>query len=351
MLSVMRLAVASMWIVLIAAVVVLGESTPAEARPRYEVAAWYPGWDTAGMSDYQSLLSHTSVVDEVNPYWYALKPDGSIRPYDRAEDPKVLFLAREERISLIPLITNEFDPDRVHRTLSRPALRDAHIKQLVNLTVRKKYDGLEIDYESLYVSDRDKFSLFIEELAAGLHARGKKLSVAVHPKTSAPGAWSGARAQDWRRLGRAVDEFKIMTYDYHWNGSRAGPAAPPGWVDEVLTFAETRVAPHKIRMGLPFYGRSWRGTEARDLSYTGSRDLIDRHATSVRRHATGEPYFRYPGGRTVYYQDPQSVATKLDILVRRHPNVGGIAIWHIGGESPRMWDPIESKLQHRPPAR
>lgn len=347
MLVVMRLAVTFVGMVLIAAVAALAEPAPAEAHPRYEVAAWYPGWDVAGTSDYQSLLSHTSVVDEVNPYWYALKPNGSIRSYDRAEDSKVLSLAREEGITLIPLITNEFDPDRVHSALSSPALRDAHIKQLVNLAVRKEYDGLEIDYESLYASDRDRFSLFIEELAARLHARDKDLSIAVHPKTSAPGAWSGSQAQDWSRIGRAVDEFKIMTYDYHWNGSRAGPTAPPGWVDEVLTFAESRIAPRKIRMGLPFYGRSWRGTEARDFSYTGSRNLIDRHAASVRRHATGEPYFRYPSGRTVYYQDPQSVAMKLDVLIRRHPRVGGIAIWHIGGESPKMWNPIENKLQRQ----
>ncbi len=33
------------------------------------------------------------------------------------------------------------------------------------------------------------------------------------------------------------------------------------------------------------------------------------------------------------------------MLVRKHPEIGGVAIWHIGGESPGMWVPIKEKLK------
>jgi spore germination protein YaaH len=311
----------------------------------YVIDAWYPGWEVPGISPYESLSRHASLIDKVNPFWYALEPDGTVAPYESAEDPGLLALARDRGIEVMPLVSNEFDPLRVHRMLSSRAARDAHVNELVNLTVSKGYAGLDLDYEMMYALDRGKFSLFVEELASRLHAKGKKLSVAVHPKTSEPGSWRGAQAQDWKRIGLVVDEFKIMTYDYHWNGSEAGPASPLGWIDDVLTFAESQVSPAMIRMGLPLYGRDWQGTEARDLVHAEVQSLINEKNATVKRDASGEPYFEYGGGHTVYFQDAQSIDAKLDVLVRQHPNVGGIAIWHVGGEASGFWAPIKDKLE------
>lgn len=330
----------------IAAALVIGlhvNLTDIEAAPRHKVSVWYPGWGTPGMSDYESVSRNIGAINEINPYWYALKPDGSVVPYEWAEDPKLLSLAREKRKPVMPLVTNEFDPRRVSQMLATSSSRNAHARELVKLTVSKGYAGLDLDYEMLFARDRDRFSAFVESLSRLMHSEGKKLSVTVHPKTSEPGTWSGPKAQDWKRIGQAADEFKIMTYDYHYNGSEAGPAAPPGWIHEVLSFAETRVSPYKIRMGLPFYGRDWQGSDARDLVYEEVRRLRTKHSPDIRR-AAGEPYFNYPGGHTVYYQDPRSIATKLDVLVRKHPRVGGIAIWHVGGEDPGYWRPVKNKL-------
>jgi spore germination protein len=312
----------------------------------YVIDAWYPGWEVPGISPYESLSRHASLIDKVNPFWYALEPDGTVAPYESAEDPGLLALARDRGIEVMPLVSNEFDPLRVHRMLSSRAARDAHVNELVNLTVSKGYAGLDLDYEMMYALDRGKFSLFVEELASRLHARGKKLSVAVHPKTSEPGSWRGAQAQDWKRIGLVVDEFKIMTYDYHWEASASGPIAPPWWIDRVLGFAETQVAPAKIRMGLPFYGYDWSFGKGEPLVYAEVQGLVGRHGKApVLLRSKGEPYLEYAGGRTIYYQDPYSIATKLDVLIGRHPNVGGIAIWHVGGEASGFWAPIKDKLE------
>lgn len=315
-----------------------------QAAGKYQVSVWYPGWGTSGISDYQSVSRNLGAIDEINPYWYALKKDGSIASYDWAEDPELLSLARENNKRIMPLVSNEFDPERVSRMLSTESSRNAHAQELTELVVNKGYAGLDLDYEMLYGRDRDRFSLFVERLANLLHAREKKLSVAVHPKTSAPGSWSGARAQNWRRIGRAADEMKIMMYDYHWDGSKAGPAAPPRWIDKVLTHAERTTDPHKVRMGLPFYGRDWRGTNAKDLVFDEVHSLKKKYSPTVRRTG-GEPYFKYPGKHTVYYQDRRSIAIKLNVLVRKHPKIGGIAIWHVGGESQTYWRPIKNKLK------
>jgi len=193
-----------------------------------KVAVWYPGWGTAGISDYESVSGNIATVDEINPYWYALKADGSVASYEWAEDPKLLALARDNGKPMLPLISNEFDPGRVSKMLDAESSRKAHADELVSLVVNKGYAGLDVDYEMLYAEDRDKFSAFVEDLASQLHTEGKKLAVTVHPKTSEPGTWDGQKSQDYKRLGSAADELKIMIYDYHWNGSKAGPASPPG---------------------------------------------------------------------------------------------------------------------------
>lgn len=264
---------------------------PIYARPaRYEIGVWYPGWGAPGTSEYESTRENLATIDKISPYWYALKSNGSIAAYGWAEDPKLLSLARDKSKLVVPLVTNEFDPSRVGRMLATTSSRDAHAEELADLVVRKGYAGLDLDYELLHAEDRDGFSTFVEDLALRLHARGKELSVAVHPKTSEPGAWDGPKAQDWGRLGRAVDEFRVMTYDYHWDGSEAGPASPPEWIDWVLDFAENQVDPQKVRMGLPFYGRDWRGTEAEDLVYAQVRTLSDRYSVTAHRDPSGEPY-------------------------------------------------------------
>ena len=142
-------------------------------------------------------------------------------------------MARSAGVRIVPSILNGgFDRARVAEIIHDPARRAQHIDAILALVMENDFDGIDIDYESLYPEDRDNFSLFIEELAAALHAEDKLLSMAVHAKTEEPGNWGGPQAQDWVRLGAAVDEFKIMVYDYHNGASEAGPIAPLAWADD-----------------------------------------------------------------------------------------------------------------------
>ena len=121
-------------------------------------------------------------------------------------------------------------------------------------------------------SRRDEFSAFVEELARRLHDDDRLIAVDVYPKLKEPGGWDGPRAQDWERLGRAVDQFRVMTYNYSGSWSGPGPLSPPEWMDRVLSFAETQVAPRRIVMGLGFYGREWRGSTTADLVWDDVAD-------------------------------------------------------------------------------
>ena len=76
-------------------------------------------------------------------------------------------------------------------------------------------------------------------LATALHAHQRLLSVAVFAKTSEPGRYDSQKVYDYKALGAAVDELKIMTYSYSGPWSAPGPQAPLAWTRAVIDFART----------------------------------------------------------------------------------------------------------------
>jgi spore germination protein YaaH len=313
-------------------------SLPAAGRSPYQVSIWAT---YAGTLEQRTLTENAGLIDEVNFVWYTLRPGGKID--GSIQSSQALQAAREAGLRVVPSIANAgFQRDIVLEVIADPADRSRHVAELVALVEDNDFDGIDIDYESLAAEDRDVFSLFIEELASALHARGRLLSIAVHAKTDDAGTWGGPAAQDWARLGAAVDEFKIMTYDYHWSTSEPGPIAPLAWVDEVLTYAATVVPPEKTWLGVHFYGYDWVGSVAQGLEWQQVVKRLGRTGAEVRRDQPGEAWFRYDDDRhTVYFTDAQALAERLAYVFDRHPNLAGIAIWRLGGEDPANWPAIQ----------
>jgi spore germination protein YaaH len=313
-------------------------AAPLAANAGRSVTLWAP---YASSVEIATIEANAGLVDELNFVWYELVGGGRIRGGIGAR--QAMEAARRLGIRVLPSIANSgFNRDFVIAAIGTDEARSAHVADLVALVVDNGFEGIDIDYESLYAEDRELFSLFIEELGAALHAENKLLSIAVHAKSSEPGSWSGPQAQDWARLGAAVDFFKIMTYDFHYSTSEPGAIAPLAWVDEVLDFAATVVSPEKTYMGLHFYGYDWVGAQATSLEHVGVRKLIAAHSPELRRDEdSGETWFTYDDGRrTVYFADAQMVATRLAALAQDHPAVAGIAVWRIGGEDPEIWAEI-----------
>lgn len=316
--------------------------SPALPPRRFQVSAWVPYWDRARVR--VSLAAHAAGLNEVNFFWYEVQPGGSLRAFPGAEDTSLLALARAHNLRVLPTIMNDFDGPCVAALLTDEEARAAHVREIVALVERMDYDGIEIDYEALPAEARDDLTAFIESLASELHARNRLLSIAVHPKTDDQGTWDGPRAQDWPPLGAAVDEFKVMAYDYHWNTSPPGPIAPLDWIDDVLAYAERTVPAGKIWAGLPFYGYDWIEQKGEGLVWATADELIRQHRPTTRRDSpSGEIYFSYTVDdirHTVYVPDARACALKVRLARQRHPGIAGVSIWRLGGESPEHWAAI-----------
>lgn len=317
--------------------VVATQDTP----PPWCVSVWHPSPGTTGGDE--TIRANKDVIAVVNPFWYSSRADGTIYAFDGLEDPAQVAEWHEAGLTVIPSIASS-----VFEMLTPAKTRAFHIRQIVELVETMGYNGIDIDYEGFPLSTRDDFSAFIEELAAELHTRGKLLTIAVHAKTDDAGSWEGASAQDWTRLAPVVDVFAIMTYDYTGRNSPPGPISPTPWVIDVLAYAESVTDLSKVRMGLPFYGYSWKRSRppATTISWESIQPLIDSFKLEVQRDPGGDAYVELNARRlprqTLYFADSAAIEYKLDQVLAAYPELGGIAIWGIGGEDPADWDVLRA---------
>lgn len=313
-------------------------STPLLAA--YRIACWIPPWDSNALT---STQNNASKMSESNPVWYTLDSSGNIVKTYNSENPD--WRAAMTGTELLPAIQNyvngKWDGALVASIVEDPAKREAHAQAITQLVIDKVYDGIDIDYESMPATSKDNYSEFIRLLAAKLHNAGKKLSVTVHAKTSDSQDWKGPGAQDYAAIGAAADWVKLMIYDYHWSTSEAGPITPLDWLDQVLTYAESKMPSAKVIAGLPWYGYDWVGTSGSGVSYKEAVDTAAAKNAPITHDSNGEATYTY-SDHAVYFQDAYAFDRKADVVVQKHPAIGGFAHWASGVEDPEIWKRIEA---------
>jgi spore germination protein YaaH len=324
----------------------------AQAPPRSHVSGNLVFWDQE--RGFRAIVANADVFTEVSPFWYRVTADGSVRPYTRPDgtdyvDPIILGFLRSHGIQIIPTVANieqgVWNGALVSRLIGDARVRQRHVQALVSLAITSGYDGIDIDYEDLAAADRDSFSAFVGSLSQALHAVGKRLTVNVYGKTSDAGTWDGPASQDWRALGAAADEVRLMTYEYHWATSEPGPVAPIDWVRDVLSYARRLLDPGKVVHGLPFYGYDWTGHAGVPLVWEQvSRLLSDVGARTTWDAASAAPWFQYEarGERhVVWFENGASLRAKLEAADQA--GVGGVMLWRLAGEDPGVWAELRAR--------
>lgn len=312
----------------------------------YLIGAWTFG-DRASLD----AAVKAGALDEVSVDWLQSRADGSVAAPRLDTD----FIAEAKRKDCRVFVTltdydeaqHTFDPAISAGILRTAETRGRHARVVAEWCRRYDVAGVDVDWEAVKGARRDAYSAFVEELAKRLHADDRLIAVDVYPKMKEPGDWDGPRGQDWERLGRAVDQFRVMTYNYSGSWSGPGPLSPPEWMDRVISFAETQVPPRRVVMGLGFYGRDWRGSTTTDLIWDdvvairASRD--PRELRTASRELLLE--YRIEGARhQAFFPDATAILAKVRMLLADHPHIRGVYAWQMGQEDPRVWRELRKAL-------
>ncbi len=333
-----------------------------------KVVGWIPYWDAPAA--FESFVTYSKNIDAVGLFWYHLTPTGTIASYKSATvDPKIIVAARAANVQVMAVLANmpdyteditNWDWQRVDLVISTAEARQNHITEIVNLVIDNKFDGLDLDYEALRSGQRDDFSLFVSELAAALHEKGKLLGVAVHPKTSEtdPNEDNGSHGQDWQSIIKVVDKMYLMTYTEHYKGSQPGPPGSLPWIERVVEYANTLgLPPEKIYLGIGLNGMEWR--ESAKGRFVGVNDDVTySQVDAIMKSESSSPYwdetlqsykleFDKSGKKhVIWFDETRSVAARVKLAQKY--SLGGVALWRLGGEDSRIWDHLPVRSQASP---
>ncbi|MFC1709078.1 glycosyl hydrolase family 18 protein [Candidatus Omnitrophota bacterium] len=321
------------------------------------IRAWVAHWDAQNSLDYFKN-NFPDKIDELNLFFYCLDKDGNVvnAIVEEEEYVQVIKSLRDLKTDISVTITNDViysktvrtlkDPDIIHRILNDEVLRKRHIQQITNIANGINAAGVDINYEKIYIEDKNKFSQFIKELSFVLHSQNKALSVTVHQKTK-DHQRSGPGAIDWKEISGYADQIIIMCYNYSSKASKPGPNCPPFWLGEIIKFAKSQIASEKICIALGLYGYDWSDESVNSVNFSKVVDLLKQYPAVLKwDNKSQTPYFKYSQGSVqheVWFENQRSIAKKIE-LIKKY-DIDHIAIWHLGIMDASLFEPIESFLE------
>ena len=258
-------------------------------------------------------------------------------------DPLITRYGQQRRVTVMPRFNCQ-SGETLNRILRNPTIREQWLDGVVGEVMDNRYDGAMIDFEAGYATDRDVYSSFIAELGDRLHARGKKLGLAVSAKTADVPNHPRSTFFDYNALSQSADTIFVMAWGIKWATSSPGAQDSLPWYTAVVNYVKSLPRPERFVMGMQLYGMDWTNgggsaNPANALEYDDVMALRARVGATPRYDATEDAWhFTYNDSRgrhDVWYTDAATQNTRIQLA--RAAGLGGTGFWRLGREDQRLW--------------
>ena len=292
----------------------------------------------------QSVLEGTQGLNTISPTWFSvIKNDGTISSLASASYVEQAHAAGLEVWGLIDNFNTNTD---TLTFLSDTAARKHIIEQLIAEAKRVNMDGINLDFESITVSQAPHYVQFIRELSIACRLNQLVFSIDVPVPR-------GNSRYNFKEQGIMADYVIIMGYDEHTGRSEeAGSVASIGFVKEGITDMLGKVPAEKVINAIPFYTRVWieafgGGISSQILGMEGTQNYIRQNGMDVYWHeGSGQNIATLEGDNalyTIWVEDDLSIAEKMKLI--KEYNLAGVASWKLGLESDSVWSVISEYLK------
>ncbi len=306
----------------------------------------YLGWN--GSSRHDTILSQVSNTQGLNitsPTWFSLlDADGTLKD---ESDPTTVAWLRTQGIQIHPLVHNQFDAKLTSAFLANSAAQNRFIDAMITRLVELKVDGINIDFESMAGSDRDRYTAFVKLFAEKAKAKGLIVSIDL-PRGNI--SWNHLSAYDHVKLAEIVDYIMIMAYDQYWRGSASpGPVSGLQWTEEGLQqFLSYGIPRTKLFLGVPFYVRVWE-LDA-DGKMLGNRAVFMKEVDTLLQGADVTTTFEDKFGlqkvefikenkRYIFWRETIETM-KIRVALAHKYDLAGVAAWRLGYEPSTLWSEL-----------
>lgn len=322
-------------------------------------SGFYTPWSITALPD---LKKNADKLNTIYPEWFFI--DTLTYTLQTRIDSAGLAVMKQNNLSIQPIFNNfythrvfdkelrqyrdsgYFDARLAHVILNNPEKRKHIIQQIVDTLTHYQLQGLNIDFEELNESGNEPLTLFQKELYETLHPKGLIVTMDVSPDNE---------DYDYKSLGMYNDYVILMAYDEFNDNTKPGPISSQKWIEKQLDKMDDKVDASKIILGVAGYARDWideedekgkRVTRVDDITYNNAinsaklanatidfdNDSYNLHLVYTEKETDSSSETKHD----IWFTD---AATAFNILrFADDYKTAGTALWHIGGEDPRIWN-------------
>jgi spore germination protein YaaH len=291
---------------------------------------------------FRDFQAHYRQIGTVYPTYFDCDPSSAT--ITGKDNPQITEFAKARHVAVLA----RFNCQRtavLHRILGDPALRAQWLDGITAMVSQYGYDGAALDFEAGAADDRDLYTSFVADLAARLHADGKRVTVVASAKLKDVPRHPRSTFFDYINLSQVADHIFVMAWGIHWATSAPGAQDDMTWIQKVVAYIDTMPDPSKFILGMQLYGMDWPTPMAPDreaaayeyaqvqniIAQTGATPVWDPTQDAMHLAYTG------PDGRPhdLWYTEAHTQSRRIALAAQHGLGVG---LWRLGNEDQRLWD-------------
>ncbi|MVN92425.1 glycosyltransferase [Mucilaginibacter aquatilis] len=297
---------------------------------------FYLAWEPQA---YFSLAENIKRLDMIVSEGFAITPGkdtitarldtGLINLNKRYKKPVIVRLTNYINLSNTE---GRFDTRDVQRIIANKKLRTAFISNIANKLSQYNLRGLDLNFDDIKNRKSADYLAFQRELYTTLHVRGFLVTQSFWPEDD---------EYDLQFLQKYNDYLFAMAIDQHNESSNAGDISHQHWVEEQLDAVCQKIPSNKIILTFAAGGYDWPENQyGRSIGYqqavstaaeNKSKVVFDSESANLMYTYKGTDTLKH----TVYFAD---AVTNFNIIRMADDwATGGVALWRLGSEDPRLW--------------
>lgn len=291
-------------------------------------------------------LNTNKMLNVVSPTWFNLNIDGIVI---NSASLKYIQDAKKENISVWGLYKNNFNPKWTNELLANDKYIDKSISQILFYSALYDLDGINIDFENVYLKDKDKLTQYVKKMRKYTNMQNIYLSIdAVVPG----GSDRYSKVIDRSEISKYIDYFILMAYDEHWGSSpESGSVASIPWVEKGITNTLKNIPNDKLVLGVPLYMRIWfsknNSLYSKAYSMKNIQSFLDKIKYQIEYDLDSKQNFiesTYKDQNIKIWLEDELSLNKRIKLIKKY-KLAGVAGWRKGYEENIYYELLEKILK------
>lgn len=300
---------------------------------------FYVSWEGIKEISLSNLKRNIGHLDMIATESFFLNSDSIVDKTDTAA-LKVINKAKKAGIAIVSNFNKDhWDGASVKRIINNNDLQQKLISNLITLTKKHGFKGINIDFEELNLANTVGFNAFMKNLYRQFNAQKLIVTQDISPANN---------DFDPAILQKYNDYIIVMAYDQHDVSSNAGEISNQEWVEEQLDHICTKMDANKVILALACYGYDWpKNSTGVSITYDEAITTAANYKSIINfDHKSANLNFNYIDGNLkrhkVYFTD---AATNFNLIRKADDwDIAGIALWRLGSEDKRLWQFISHDL-------